>query len=751
MKKLSLTILTSFLFLSLFAQEKTNIFKDDFIDNSKGWKLYNTSSARVSIGTGIFVLEHKRQNGAWANTVKINLNQSSDFIIDTKVTKVYGVNNHGYGLTWGGKNKSNHYVFLVSGNGYFQIGKTESGQFVNIIDWKKSPAINKNNGQNALKIEKNGEKMHFYINGRRVESLDAMPFYGKKIGFFVNKNMKIKASWLVVKSNLKTQDYQVQSYPPDLVVENLELTEPSGNSSLDGNEEGQITFHLVNKGRGKAFGISINATAISSSENLIIGKVSNIAEIGAQSYRKITIPVAADYMVQNMERKIRLDISEFYGNDADPSIINFYTSEYSKPDLQIKQVAINDKTAEHQNGDAYGNGNSIIEAGESIEVRAYLQNFGEGNAENTKVELLLETDDRNITFPDNGKEINLGDVESGDYKEIKFYFYTSRRYALKDIPLFINVSNSHTPKAKKIALNLKLGERTENIVDINVQKIDTETDDINIKRIKGIIEPTDVEKNIPETGMDGSNTLCVILGVEKYKYAPTVDYASNDARTFYLYAKKVFGIPEKNIFFRTNENATSGEFEKVFSDNGWLARRIVSGETNIIIYYAGHGAPDTKEKTAYLIPYDIDPNYANTGMSLDKMYSALSKFKAKDVTIFLDACFSGVSRSDEMLLAGVRGIIVKPKQSETFGNNLIAISASSDDEFSTSYPEKYHGLFTYHLLKALKGEASNGNNLTIRTLFEYLNKRVPVAAGYLDKDQHPTIRGKQKDRVLVKY
>jgi hypothetical protein len=750
MKKLLLLVVSNLLFFASFSQEYNTIFKEDFNDNLNKWKLYDSPSARTTVNTGIFILEHKRNDGAWSSTVPVDLDPASNFVIDSKVTKVFGVNNYGYGLTWGGKNSGNLYVFLITANGYFQIGKTVNGRYENIVDWTESSAINRNNAQNILRIEKNGNQMFFSINGRRVTNLDAMPFMGKNIGFFVNKNMKIRASWLVVKSDETAKSFEVQSYPPDLVIENLELIDPSKNGSLDGNEEAQISFKLLNRGRGKAFGININATPLSSAENLTLGKVETIAELSSQSFRNVTIPISANYMVKNLERNIRIDVSEFYGNDAAPSVINFYTSEYSKPDLDIKQVAINDKTDEYQRGDAYGNGNSIIEAGESIEVTAYLQNFGQGNSENTQVELILETTDKNITFPDNGKIIEIGTIASGDYKEIAFYFYTSRRYTVKDIPIFVKVTSSHSPNSEQIPLNLKLGERTENIVDVDIKKIDTDND-VVVKRIEGIIEPTDVEQDIPETRTDGSNTLCVILGVEKYKYAPNVDFAANDARTFYLYAQKVLGIPEKNIFFRINENATSGEFEKVFSDNGWLSRRIVNGETDIIVYYAGHGAPDSKEKVAYLIPHDIDPNYANTGYSLDKLYAALSNFKAKNVTVFLDACFSGTTRNNEVLLAGVRGIVVKPKESATFADNLITISASSDDEFSSSYPDKYHGLFTYYLLKALKGDASKGKPLDVRTLFAYLEKYVPVQAGYLDRDQHPTIRGKKTDRILVEY
>jgi len=71
-----------------------------------------------------------------------------------------------------------------------------------------------------------------------------------------------------------------------------------------------------------------------------------------------------------------------------------------QPKLEIRQIAINDKEDIGNMSSAYGNGNSIIEPGESVEVTAFVQNFGLVTAKNVVAKIDLGTDDRNISFPD---------------------------------------------------------------------------------------------------------------------------------------------------------------------------------------------------------------------------------------------------------------------------------------------------------------------------------------------------------------
>jgi hypothetical protein len=536
-------------------------------------------------------------------------------------------------------------------------------------------------------------------------------------------------------------------YPAFLTIENLEFSEPSGNQSLDGLETGKLTIDLVNKGKGYATNIEIDITPLSSGKNLEYNSKTTIKKLSSKSSKTIEIPFTADIKTKSTDRKFRIEITEHFGFDADPALISFTTTAFAPPDLQVNQTAIDDD----DEGDSFGDGNSIIEAGEAIEVTAFVQNFGDGDAEDVNAEVVFNTTDSHITYPDEGQIYNLGDITSGDYKELKFYFYTSKRYKNVDLPISVELTESKGAFGKTIGLGLKAGERTQNIVDVQIARVESQERQKTMREIEGIITLADVDKNIPETNEDGENTLAVIVGIQDYKYAPNVDYADRDAQYFYEYSKSVLGIPEPNIYFRLDDGATSGEFNKIFAEDGWIARRM-GPSTDIIFYYSGHGAPDPKSEKGFLIPHDIDPNYANTGFSLDEIYESLSALEANSVSVFIDACFSGESRSEEMLIAGIRPISIEIASPVLTAENFSVFSASTGKQYSSAYPEKFHGLFTYFLLKGLQGEAKGRDKkLTLGELYDYVEKNVSRQAGYLDKEQNPTFIGSNENRVIVRY
>jgi hypothetical protein len=65
--------------------------------------------------------------------------------------------------------------------------------------------------------------------------------------------------------------------------------------------------------------------------------------------------------------------------------------------------------------------------------------------------------------------------------------------------------------------------------------------------------------------------------------------------------------------------------------------------------------------------------------------------------MFIDACFSGGARGEQMVKA--RGVKIVPK-SDLIDGNIISFTASSGNQSSNPYLEKKHGLFTYFLLKS---------------------------------------------------
>ena len=261
----------------------------------------------------------------------------------------------------------------------------------------------------------------------------------------------------------------------------------------------------------------------------------------------------------------------------------------------------------------------------------------------------------------------------------------------------------------------------------------------------------DVEKKIPR-GEKNSDAYAVVFGIEQYKNISPVTYAQRDAYWMREYFTRTLGVPEENIYYKTDIDVGKAEFDKVFSQGGWLDKRIGDEKSDVYIFYAGHGAPDIASRTAFLIPYDGDPNYASqTGYAVDEMTSNLSQLGARSVTVFLDACFSGANRENEILLAGARPVFMDVNTA--MADNVTLFSAASGNQISSAWPEKQHGLFSYWLMKGMQGSAdANGDNrLTVEELGGFIRNNVSTTAGRLDREQTPGVQTLDNEKVLIKY
>lgn len=243
---------------------------------------------------------------------------------------------------------------------------------------------------------------------------------------------------------------------------------------------------------------------------------------------------------------------------------------------------------------------------------------------------------------------------------------------------------------------------------------------------------SDVDKDIP-TGKQRHETMfAFIIANENYPDAP-VPYSLNDGRIFKEYCNKTLGIPEKNI--NMYEDATFGTIIAAVEKMKSIADAY-DGEASVIFYYAGHGFPDEKQNTAYLLPIDGNASdITTTGYSLAKLYKDLAALKLKSSVVFLDACFSGAKREDNMLSSS-RGVAIKVKEEVPQGN-MVVFSAAQGDETAHQLEEKGHGLFTYYLLKEL--QQTNGD-ITLGELSEFVTKQVKRQSVVINnKKQTPTV------------
>lgn len=272
-------------------------------------------------------------------------------------------------------------------------------------------------------------------------------------------------------------------------------------------------------------------------------------------------------------------------------------------------------------------------------------------------------------------------------------------------------------------------------------------DDASFRRDQYIFEntPSDVDTNIPVNIDNLEQTFAVIIANEKYTETdiPDVPYASNDGAIFKEYCRKTMGIPIANIKYR--ENAT---LNQIRYELNWLKdiAEAYNGQAKIIFYYAGHGIPDERNSSAYLLPSDGFGSDIESAYGIDELYSQLGELPAKQITVFMDACFSGAKRDGDMLTSA-RSVAIKAKSGTPKGN-MVVFSAAQGDETAHQYNKKKHGMFTYFLLKKLqetKGE------VTIEELAKYIKEQVQKCSVTENgKLQTPTLQLSPKFQTSIK-
>ena len=254
----------------------------------------------------------------------------------------------------------------------------------------------------------------------------------------------------------------------------------------------------------------------------------------------------------------------------------------------------------------------------------------------------------------------------------------------------------------------------------------------------------------PKTKMSNPDALAVVIGVESYQYVPDATYAYNDAEVFREYLAETLGMKRQRVKLAINSKATQAEFSKLLGPNGWLARNIVQGKSDVVVYFSGHGIASPDAKSSGLLPFDVDPNYA-IGLPLEQLYADLSGMGARTVTVFLDACFTGQTRDETMLIANARPIVVRPVQ-EAIPSNISVVSAASGSQISGALKDKEHGLFTYYLLKGMGGDADVNKDrfVTLGEIESFVSTKVREQAALDGRDQTPQLKG-DPNNVLVVY
>ena len=243
------------------------------------------------------------------------------------------------------------------------------------------------------------------------------------------------------------------------------------------------------------------------------------------------------------------------------------------------------------------------------------------------------------------------------------------------------------------------------------------------------------------------DALALIIGVDGYSKTPArAIYADSDAKVFADYASQKLGIPTNRIKTLVNDGAD--ESGMLLAVKKWLSRASKRDKSDVYVFFAGHGLASQDGKKMYLLPYDGSPELLEkTAILRDELFTDIAAANPRSVTVFLDTCYSGETRGNEMLIAG-RPIGIRPLK-QSIPDNFTLMTAAAGDQIANPLKEAKHGMFSYFLMKGMEGVADSNqdNKITALELHEYVKENVWQQSS---NKQLPELQG-DGNRVLVQF
>jgi len=527
------------------------------------------------------------------------------------------------------------------------------------------------------------------------------------------------------------------------------------NSALDAEEQALIVVAVTNKGKGEARNLQVKAAAISSMSGVSIGGEQTLAQLLTGATDTVRFRLRASEDLKDQEVRFRVSVTEpVFGADALPAVITIATRAAEPPDLVVHDDAITDDTTESEW--AQGNGNGQLELNEQVEVTTIIQNKGIGTAYDVSV--TVTPTDPNVIYQSPKPVLSLGDIPAGEWRKLQYPIFVNTRFRGDTARLILDIAEQRQRFSRKDTVRIPLNVEMSKLAEVVVQP----------KPRPGIgpaPQPPSLTDSlligIPK-GRQNPDAFAVVIGAANYRNVTRVEYAAKDAEAMRKYLLEAFGYLDGNII--TLPDPTSGDLNRVFGTAGRPEGQLYNlvsakpGRCDVFVYYVGHGAPSVKERKTegYLVPVDASPDYIEQGgYPLDLFYSNLGKVPAKNLTVVLDACFSGETPET----SGRVGTLVRDASpvpvasvSEEIPTNSLVMAAAKGNQLACWYPDKRHSLFTYFLLRGLKGEAdlNNDGTIAVKELDEYLSRNVPPLARLLyNREQTPEIRGNAATEVLM--
>ena len=252
------------------------------------------------------------------------------------------------------------------------------------------------------------------------------------------------------------------------------------------------------------------------------------------------------------------------------------------------------------------------------------------------------------------------------------------------------------------------------------------------------IQPTGIKADdvdqIPAVtaGFHQPHTYLLSIGIGSYRdqQVPSRKFASLDAEMVATYFQSLGGLPASNVRLLQDWKALRPDIDEALLD--WLPTHM-NKDAVVIVYFAGLASVSATGDT-FLVPYDGTATSTSRAYPLKDLEAALSRLKAKQTVFLFDGIIS-------RMVPDSRTKPVLPQWNPT-GSSTLHVIGTSGIGRGLEDDEHRHGLFTYYLLRALRGEADTNRDgdVTVGETVAYLSQKVLWASKTrMGQEQRPVI------------
>lgn len=143
------------------------LFKDDFSKTDSGWSQRSLPEGQAGYADGVYRIRVDAANGDVWGRPGLDL---GDVSIEVDALKVGGPRDNRFGVVCRMQDERHFYVFLISSDGYYGIGKVSDNQYQLIAAEAMLPSekIHQGSDPNRIRVDCLGQILALYVNGELI-------------------------------------------------------------------------------------------------------------------------------------------------------------------------------------------------------------------------------------------------------------------------------------------------------------------------------------------------------------------------------------------------------------------------------------------------------------------------------------------------------------------------------------------------------------------------------------------------------